>query len=101
MQWNAKLCCHQHNGHDFIQPPKPASIHLDVIQCISLKELLEHDAILTVLPSGDFNIVFVEGGANSGMAENIVGRGWFFDEERFELGEVCEVRLGFRDGPDL
>ena len=101
MQWNAKFCCHQHNSHDFIQPTKTASIHLDVVQCFSLKELLKHDAVLAVLPSGDFDIVFAEGGANSGMAENVVRRCWFFDEERFELCKFCEVRLGFRDGPDL
>lgn len=80
MQWNLELSRHQHNSHDLIQPPKATSIHLDIIQGLSLKKLLEHDAILTVFACGDFDIVFTKGSTNSGMAEDVVGRGRFFDE---------------------
>lgn len=54
-----------------------------------------------MLAGGDFDIVLTEGSADSGVAEDVVGRGWFFNEERFERGEVGKVRLCFRDGPDL
>lgn len=91
MQRNLELCRHQHNSHDLIQPAKTTSIHLDIIQRLSLQELLEHDAILTVLAGGDLDIVFSEGGADGLVTKDVIGRGGFFDEERFEGSEFLYI----------
>ena len=88
MQWNVKFCRHQHNSHDLVEPTKTTSICLDIIQRLSLQELLEHDTILAVLASGDLDVVFAEGGADGGVAENVVRGSRFFDEERFERSEM-------------
>lgn len=74
---------------------------MDIVQRLGLQELLEHDTILTMLAGGHFDVVFAEGGADGGVAEDVIRRGRFFDEERFEGGEVSEVRLCFRNRPDL
>ena len=92
---------HQHDSHNLIQPAKATGIHLDIIERLSLQELLKHDAILTVLAGGDFDVVLAEGGADGRVAENVVGRGGFFDEEGFKVGELGEVGFCFRHGPDL
>lgn len=101
MQWNMKFCRHQHHSHDFVQTAKTTCIHLDIIQRLSLQELLEHDAILAVLARGDFNVVLAKGGADGGVAEDVIGGGGFFDEERFEVSEVGKVGFRFGDRPDL
>lgn len=54
-----------------------------------------------MLAGGHFDVVFAEGGADGGVAEDVIRGGRFFDEERFEGGEVSEVRLCFRNRPDL
>ena len=50
---------------------------------------------------GDFDVVFAEGGTNGCVAEDVIGRRRFLDEERFERGEVGEVSFCFGNGPDL
>lgn len=97
MQRNMEFCRHQHHSHDFIQTTKTTSIHLDVIQRLGLQELLEHDAILTVLASGDFDVVLAKGGADIGVAEDVVGGGGFFDEPGLELFEMLHVLDCFWD----
>ena len=101
MQRDPEFCRHQHDGHDLIQPAKTTSVYLNIIQRLSLQELLEHDAILAVLASGDFDVVFTKGRADSSVAEDVVGGGGFFDEERFEVSQFGKVGLCFRDRPDL
>lgn len=98
---DAKFGRHQHNSHDLVEPAETTSVDLDVIERLGLQELLEHDAVLAVFAGGDLDVVFLEGGADGGVAEDVVGGGGFFDEERFERGEVGEVSFRFGDGPDL
>ena len=54
-----------------------------------------------MLAGGDFDIVFTEGGADSGVTQDIVRRGGLFDKERFKGGEMGEVSLCFGDRPNL
>ena len=54
-----------------------------------------------MLASGDFDVVFAERSANGCVAEDVIGGRWFLDEKGFEGGKVGEVRLRFRNGPDL
>jgi hypothetical protein len=35
------------------------------------------------------------------VAEDVVGKGGLFDEERFKRGEMGKVARDVRDGPDL
>ena len=54
-----------------------------------------------MLAGGDFDVMFVEGGADGGVAEDVIGRGGFFDEERLEGSQVCKISLCFWNRPDL
>ena len=101
MQRNVKLCRHQHHSHDLIQSTETTGIHLNIVQRFSLQKLLEHDTVLAMLASGDFDVVFAEGRANGCVAEDVIGGRGFLNEERFERGEVGEVSLCFGNGPDL
>ena len=68
---------------------------------VRLQELFEDDAVLAHLACGDEDLVGGEGGADGGVAEDVVGGGGFFDEPGVEGGEVGHVGYGFWDGPDL
>ena len=63
--------------------------------------MFEHDAVLTVLAGGDFDVMLEKSITDGSMTEDIIRGCWLFDEKRFEVGELGKVRLCFGNGPDL
>ena len=72
MDWNIKFRCQEDHSKDFAQPTQPTCVYLDKIGCLSLHVLLEHNAVLAVLASGDLDLVLLDLLAYGCVAENVV-----------------------------
>lgn len=76
-----ELGSQEKNREDFAEPAETAGVYLNEIEGLRLHVLLEHDAVLAVLACSDFDVVLLDLLANVCVTEDVVGRGWFFDEE--------------------
>src|SRR5579871_3809913 len=94
---NAELCGHQHDGEVFVDAGDSAAIDLADIDSSGLKELLEHDTVVTVFAGGDScGRGFA---ANAGVTEDIVWAGRLFHPPGLQLGQLTSAGDGFGDSP--
>src|SRR5689334_2970826 len=77
--WDAELCSHQENCQDFVNSSDAAGIDLADADGVGLKELLEDDAVLHMLASG--NTDWCNCSCNGSMTKNIIWTGGHFNPE--------------------
>lgn len=113
---------HEEHGDDLVHATETAGVDLADVDGAGGEELLEHDAILAHLSSGDADAVRLEGLADGLVAENlsevstlslvgyilrcvrlrtIIRRSRLLDEPWLEFCQVLHVLNRLRDAPDL
>ena len=70
---HTELLGHEEDGENFINTTHAAGVDLAHVDRAGLEELLEDDSVLAHLSGSDANAVWLEGVADSLVAEDIVG----------------------------
>ena len=76
------LFAHQKNCHYFVHSSQAASIHLTIINSLSLQKLLKKDSVLAVLARCNFDTIRFQCLPNGSMPKNIIWRSRLFDKSR-------------------
>ena len=76
------LFTHQQYAQDLSDPCETTRVQLYDIQSISLQELFEHHAVVSVFASCNTDPKGLEGSAHSSVSENIIRRCWLFDKPK-------------------
>ena len=96
---DAELGGEQQDGEVLVDAADPGRVDLEDVEGAGLEELLEHDAVLDVFAGGDLD--GGDGGADRGVAEDVVGAGGLLDPVRVERGQRPGPADGLGDVPAL
>src|ERR1700712_4006451 len=98
---HAKLCRHEQDGNDFIQPAETAGIDLADVDCAGLEKLFEHHTVLAHLAGSDSDSEGSGSLSYSCMTKDVGGRSRLLNKPRFLLGQLFHPVDSFWYGPDL
>lgn len=89
--WGVKLAGQQKNCQVLINTAHTAGVNLQHGERLLLQQLLEHDAVLTVLARCHFDPEWLQCAGNPCMAHDVVRTRWLFNKIRVESGNSIVV----------
>jgi len=96
---NVEFGGEEDDGEVLINSGYAATIELEDIDGLGLKQLLEHDAVVDVLASGDAYVRDLA--ADTGVAEDVIGVGGLFHPPGGQFCELARAGDGIEDSPLL